>query len=427
MSEQEKWGAAVKSRMDLVKVSTSELGRRMGVDRRATTYWLRGRNGCKAIHRLADILFPDAPAGDTEKLAFIREHDNAFASRKSLPPWPPPPPPPPPPPVDHGSYRLGRITTSMFVLDHARKGYSYNEFRTVLVPWEEPPLPVSWREGMELALAEAGRLQAEGKINDNPILALREVKWRREGSGEPSGFDLTFSEMGYVRKRAATIFFHDHLGEDERAALLDDLRDWRLHPGLSRCLNTQVAVITSDGKFMLARRSRGIINPGKFTCGVAETMEESDGIASDGKGGPDVFRAALRGLRQEFGIDVEAFPGVDPHRHVKILSLLFDMDFYEPIFSGIADFRGAPEELRRMTTARAIEDGLRSGRAKDRWENKQVIFVDFTLRSLLRFAGQHDLTNYATVCLVQALQYDNKSDRDITSEWDALFPLDTAG
>ena len=418
------WGTLLQERLDRIGMPQAHLARLMRVDRTAVRNWVAGSNSCKGVNSLADILFPDAGGTDPEKREFIRKHDEAFAytHKPKLPPGssskqPPVTPPPPPDPEDEGEggFRLGDIAARMLVLDHARSGYRYGEFRSSLVLWEEPPMPEDWRERWSKAADKAEGLRRDGHINDNSIVALRDVKPRREGVGEPSGFEMTFSTMSYVAKRTATIFFNEFLIPAERATLLEDVRGWRLHPILSRCLNTQVAVITSDSKFMFARRSGHVINPGKTVCGVAETMEEGDRIAPDGRGGPDVFSAALRGLVQEFGIDLGDAPD-NPHDVIKLVSLSFDMDFYEPIFIGIADFREASGVLRQQATARNIEDGLRTGRAKDKWENKDVTFVDFRLQPLFDHVVKHPLASYATVCLVQALQFAGFSDERIVEE-----------
>ena len=417
-SERIKWGLAMQARMERLGISQAALGRTMEYDAKAVRNWLAGKNSCKRINKLADVLFPGAGDSDPEKQAFVRQHDNAFNDERHGQPGPGgtgDPPPPPEPPNNDGSFRLGDIEARMIVLDQKRSGYSYAEFRSVLVDWADPPMPEAWKERWSAAAAEASELLRAGDINDNPIVALRNVWPRRDGVGEPNGFHLTFSTINYVEKRTATIFFNKFLSPAERHALLEDVRDWRLHPILARCLNTNVAVVTSDGKIMFARRSGRIINPGKAVCGIAETMDESDITAPDGRTAPDIFRAALRGLDQEFGIDLQQVPD-NPHDVVKLLSLTFDMDYYEPVFVGVADFRKASAKLRAMATARNIEDGLRSGRAKDRWENKDVSFVDLALQPIFDYVHRNDLTSYGIVCLIHALQFAGFSDERIIDE-----------
>lgn len=415
-AERVDWGLAMKARMKRLGISQAALGRMMGYDGKAVRNWMAGENSCKRINKLAEVLFPGAGDSDPEKQAFVRQHDRAFNDER------PPAQPgdqeierPLLPPNNDGSFRLGDIEARMLVLDQMRSGYSYAEFQSKIVDWEEPPMPEAWKERWSGAAAKASELLRAGQINDNPTVALRKMRQRRDGVGEPNGFHLTFSAMTYVKKRTATIFFNEFLSPAERHVLLEDVRDWRLHPILARCLNTNVAVITSDGKFMFARRSDRVINPGKAVCGIAETMEEGDIIAPDGRAAPDVFRAALRGLDQEFGIDLKQAPD-NPHDVVKFISLTFDMDYYEPIFLGVADFRKASAKLRTMGTARNIEDGLRSGRAKDRWENKDVSFVDLALQPIFDYVHRNQLTSYGTVCLVHALQFAGFSDERIIDE-----------
>lgn len=114
--------------------------------------------------------------------------------------------------------------------------------------------------------------------------------------------------------------------------------------------------------------------------------------------------AALRGLVQEAGISFEG-SRTDPHSVVKFLSLSFDMEYYEPQFIGVADFRKASGPLLEYTRSVNIQRGLQSGAAKDKWENKELVFVDFELEPIFGFIAKNKLTDYGLLCVIQCLLY----------------------
>lgn len=282
------FGEIISSRLDALGLSRNDLAKRMRVSYVTIHNGIVGKTSCgKRLDALAELLYPNRGRWYRAKVDFINAHNRAFhIPELELPhvkeDWL----------SSSGGMTFAGRELSMMVLDYCREGYSYTEFNSELVTWCEPKAPDIWHDRLNAALLEAETQRKEGHINNNPIVALREVKPRREGSGEIQGFHMKFSEINYVIKRAGILFYNKLMTGAEQKLLLDDVREWRLHPILSRCLNTQIGIITSDGKFMFARRASHIINGGKVACGVAETMEAGDILSREGLNKPDVFRGS---------------------------------------------------------------------------------------------------------------------------------------
>ena len=400
--KQDEFGRVLAARMQELQYTPKRLALELGVDPATTRNWVRAKASCGGrFSQILNILFPNLHVLHGERVAFIRLFNEGWGGNIPLPL-----PPERPIPLS-GKYLIGGEELEIILMDFRPSGYSYDLFESSLVPWVEPPIPPAWADRYELALKEAREQMRKGEINDNPIVALRQIVPSRTGSGEPPGFLMAFSEMRYIEKRAAIILYNKYLDADEKAELTGEVLGWQLHPNLSRCLNVQVAVITSDWKFMFSRRSSTVINGGKIACGIAETMEDQDKVSSLGRHAPDVFKAAIRGLEQEAGIRLPQST-VDPHSAVKFIALAFDTEYYEPQFIGVADFRNAGP-LREETRAEKIQQGLLTGAAKDRWENREIIFADFSTDAMMSFLAENKPTDYGLLAAVLSLQHEGES------------------
>jgi hypothetical protein len=134
------------------------------------------------------------------------------------------------------------------------------------------------------------------------------------------------------------------------AAVAESVR--RPLPFLANGVGIMLLAFTDDDKVLLVhRRLESRARPGECDVTVVEGIDAN--FDSGGAGRLDIYATAVRGCREELGVDVSA-------ADVSILAFGVDMTYYQWNFLGLVDIRLAADEV-------IARHGMH---AKDRWEGK---------------------------------------------------------
>ena len=318
---------------------------------------------------------------------------------------------------------VGGLRISVLVMHYSLEGYSSVGLRSTLVEEGSSAIPKGWKTRWQEAFALADSELRNGNITNNPILAPRLVQ--RPGISDvasPFKGGLRLSMVDFLTKRSAVIFYHKLLTHEEKAQLIARAEKWRIDELLGQSLNTQLAVISSDGDIMFVKRRSGLPNGGRLTCGVSKMMQEQDVRIVNGKDVPDAHITGLRSLGMELGLSLQIY-GSELRSCMKYTSLILDEDYYELILTGVVDFRvSSSSRLRQATTSASLIGSVRRLAAKGRWKNSEVFFVPPDTQKIAKFVSENDVTNYGTACSIFALQHLGKSRSSIDDAFHAAFP-----
>ncbi|XP_035684570.1 uncharacterized protein LOC118421409 isoform X1 [Branchiostoma floridae] len=249
--------------------------------------------------------------------------------------------------------------------------------------------------------------QAEQKIiDDNPMLALKELVTDRAGAEEEQKLELKFVESTYCHHRAMREIWRS-FQEPEQRELVPCKSI--VHPHFSTSFGLHVAILTNEGpgnpqKFIFARRAKreGMASPGTFTCGAVESCSVKDYVVKEnGDTYLSLLQTAARGLDEELRVGLK-----DRDIEALVLNTVYlKFDNHEWGLCGYVDLtdpRIAPE-------ARLSFDQLR-GRfttgPKDKFEHEEVVAVDFELVPMVEFVRQNyrDFASSAKLVVVKVLQ-----------------------
>lgn len=123
-------------------------------------------------------------------------------------------------------------------------------------------------------------------------------------------------------------------------------------PFLANGVGVTLLAFTDDNKVLLThRRMESRARPGECDVTVVEGIDA--GFDSIGSGRVDIYSTALRGCREELGVDIST-------SDVSILAFGVDMNYYQWNFMGMLDIKLTADEV-------IAQHALH---AKDRWEGK---------------------------------------------------------
>ena len=138
-------------------------------------------------------------------------------------------------------------------------------------------------------------------------------------------------------------------------------------PEFATIVGVNIGLITNDGYYIVGERSgRVAIGAYQLTCSVNENMLRPTDAGKDGA--PDPFRTAVRGAREELGIELE--PTQITFTHFAIEPKLCEYSLY-----GWAHIRQTRKEIEQ---SRSID-------AKDSWESMRLIFIPCTPHDIAKF------------------------------------------
>lgn len=145
-------------------------------------------------------------------------------------------------------------------------------------------------------------------------------------------------------------------------------------------------VVTSDEKIIFSERGPTAVDSFVFFPSVAEgSNRPADALHN---GGPDPYRTAVRGIAEELGIEVRP-------EQVKFLSFGANAVLCEYALCGVVYVDHTSKDILEIRSL---------GIPKDRWENQQLHFANFSPKDVASFMASHKpWSPFGVVCTVHAL------------------------
>lgn len=231
------------------------------------------------------------------------------------------------------------------------------------------PLPAELKRMKDELTRDKEKKKAKGEstLFNSPMYKLTafDVGYREVVNGEEVPIlRLSFCPTDYFTS-LVTDFNSGNPTRDRYAQIVDITHS--PVPEFATIVGVNIGLVTSDGYYIAGERGgRVAIGAYQLTCSVNENMLRPTDAGKDGT--PDPFRTAVRGAREELGIELE--PNQITFTHFTVELELCEYSLY-----GWAHIRQTRKEVEQ----------LRSIYAKDSWESKRLIFVPCTPHEIARF------------------------------------------
>lgn len=155
-----------------------------------------------------------------------------------------------------------------------------------------------------------------------------------------------------------------------------------IQPFLANGFGVVLVIITNDEEVILTKRANTSGARGdEFDVSVVEGVHPTLDLAH-GSDGPDLFSAAVRGAKEELGIEINK-------EEVSFLGYGIDMDYYQWNMIGFAHLPLSSVEIK----------SIRSRGAPDKWESTLLTFENFTPKNIARIILEVDMWSTAKVAL----------------------------
>lgn len=246
----------------------------------------------------------------------------------------------------------------------------------------------------------------EGKIDNNPTVALKRLVFSRPGEDERQKIAFEFKESEYVHHRTMRKIWTELTGE-ERNNVVKAKSD--VNSAFSNTFGLHVAVLTNEGpdapqKFLFPRRAStaGMSSPGKYTCGAVESASKPDyKFENDGKKYVDLINTAARGLKEEIGLELT---GSDLEA-ICLTTVYLKFDTHEWGLCGFVNLKDERVSKEHRLSADSLKDIFSSG-PKDKFEHQTLTFIDFDLKTMVDFVfNNHEhFASSAKLVVVKVLQ-----------------------
>ncbi len=251
-----------------------------------------------------------------------------------------------------------------------------------------------------------------GRIFNGEVLALAAFSIVRTPDAERPGLALDFASTDYITQRSITSCYRG-LPDAERALRARRVLGEQGPAGAYSCtFGASIAVVTADDQLVWLKRSaNNAVNPGRYSCTIAEGMNRDDLLSSR----PNPYLTAARGISEELGVTL-----TDRDREaVTLTALALNLDFWE--WDAIGYLHLANVAAGRYTRS-TISDYFTTARAKDKWETSSPAFTPFEPEAVAGFIAGHDVINYGIVSAVFALLSDGRFRRgDVLDAFDAAM------
>lgn len=160
-------------------------------------------------------------------------------------------------------------------------------------------------------------------------------------------------------------------------------------PFLAQGFGVALVVISEDQKLIFSRRSHDAgARSGELDITFVEGVHPNFDRASDHPG-PDFYRTAIRGAKEEVGLDLFA-------NEIVFLGFGVDTEYYQWQLLGMARSRG---------TAREALEPRRRGTA-GKWEARRFELLDFNPSTVFEFLASEDLWAVGWVAVYWALVHE---------------------
>lgn len=256
------------------------------------------------------------------------------------------------------TFSLGARSFPFLVVDGDGIGmYRPETIRTRLEKPAAPlPLEIEDRKQQILAREELKRARGETAQWNGPSYALRRFAIGRTVPEEDLELTLTFVPSDYFTFQATVMSLdHNLLAAPSRLTLRQKYLNGRdlsqPYEALAQGFGVALAVVTSDHKMIFSWRSeKAGARPGELDVAVVEGVHPLNDRAAT-HFGPDLYRTAIRGAREEAGLEILT-------SQVTFLGFGVDTEFYQWVLLGV---------IRLSSPAQEALESRRRG-AGGRWE-----------------------------------------------------------
>jgi hypothetical protein len=272
-------------------------------------------------------------------------------------------------PTPQVEFHLGSLQTSMLILEGDGVKPINEESVRILVDDEMVSLPDEvgkWKR-------EVVRTQAQLKNNgeqhfwNGPNYAVAGFTVSREGVNETPEICLRLQSSDYYTFLATQQL--DRLMSDGTTLRTRYLSSGpEVAPAFMNCsFGTNVAMVTKDGKLVIAKRSLALgSRPGTWNSSANEALSRS--LDSEGRTPPNIYNVARRGVDEELAVGREEY-------RLELLAIAVDTELQQ----WGAAFVAYAHDL----TGQDILD-RRSRGAPDKWENERIEVIDFKVDEVVK-------------------------------------------
>ena len=141
--------------------------------------------------------------------------------------------------------------------------------------------------------------------------------------------------------------------------------------------------------------------PGKFTCGAVRGASKKDCVDKDGHSYVDLIQTAMRGLKEELGVELK---GSDIEA-LCLTTVYLKFDTHEWGCCGYVDLSDSRVLPEHRLTFEQLGSRFTTG-PKDKSEHEEVVAVDFELSRMVEFVRENyeDFASSAKLVVVKVLQ-----------------------
>ncbi|XP_076800129.1 uncharacterized protein LOC143445129 [Clavelina lepadiformis] len=256
------------------------------------------------------------------------------------------------------------------------------------------------------------KMAKERVIDNNPIIALKNIVTDRAGDEEKQRITLSFIQSDYCHHRAMRDVWKS-FDESQKNKILSCKSD--VHELYSTSFGLHVAVLTNEGngkrKFIFTQRSnrKGLASPGAFTCGAVESCSVKDydkdhsgtALIKNGIAQVSLLRTAARGLHEELGLKLVESDYLAIHLNTVYLKF----DNHEWGMCGFVDLTSDQVCAENRYSFENLNAAFTSG-PKDRFEHACIYGVDFDLATMVSWIRTHhlEMASSAKIAVVKVLQ-----------------------
>lgn len=293
------------------------------------------------------------------------------------------------PKINQGSiyFTLNDKSTDFYVLD----GDGVIEFNEGDIECRYKKETVTLPEGIkelrqEVEAKELKRKEAGEDYRWNGVLyGLSKYRMSREGFREVPHVLFNFHQTDYYTFLATNTQLDRSLpnGKTIRETYIPYTNLDKVQPILANGFGVVIVVITEDERVVLTRRTEFAgARAGELDVSVVEGVQPE--LDEDSKSeGPDLFRAATRGIDEELGIHIN-------ESAISFLGYGIDTKYYQWNMIGYVQAHGI--------TANDIEVARGKG-ASGKWENKEVEYITLTPANIAKVLMEEAMWDTAKVAL----------------------------
>lgn len=158
-------------------------------------------------------------------------------------------------------------------------------------------------------------------------------------------------------------------------------------PYFSNTFSVAMCLVTADNILILVQRSGSVVNPDQFSISVNETLQYSNDKSETNA--PDLYGVVKRGTLEEMGFKPE-------DQEISFFSLCMDTD---------SCCWGIQGMIKSNKTFQEIND-CRRNKAKDKYENKKLFALDFSISSIVKFVLNNEpWPGGSTACIYYTLTH----------------------